>query len=86
MNALWQWGAFLVDGAQVLLSESMIFAVRCYKFFLSPWLGQQCRFQPTCSTYFILAVRKYGPVSGAVRGIWRILRCNPFCRSGFDPP
>ena len=86
MNALWHWGIFLVDGVQVLLSESMIFAVRCYQFFLSPWLGQQCRFQPTCSAYFILAVRKYGPIGGAARGIWRILRCNPFCRGGFDPP
>ncbi|WP_233207139.1 MULTISPECIES: membrane protein insertion efficiency factor YidD [Pirellulaceae] len=64
----------------------MIFLVRCYQYTLSPIVGQQCRFQPTCSNYFIQAVRKYGPISGAVRGIWRILRCNPFCRSGFDPP
>ncbi|MHC2066601.1 membrane protein insertion efficiency factor YidD [Bremerella sp. T1] len=77
---------FLWDAGQALLAETMIFAVRCYQYTLSPWIGQACRFQPTCSHYFIGAVRKYGPVSGAIRGAWRILRCNPFCRSGFDPP
>lgn len=77
---------FLYAGWQALLSEVMIFAVRCYQYTLSPWIGQSCRFQPTCSNYFIGAVRKYGPISGALRGAWRILRCNPFCKSGFDPP
>ncbi|MBA2116648.1 membrane protein insertion efficiency factor YidD [Bremerella alba] len=77
---------FLYDASQALLAELMIFAVRCYQYTLSPWVGQACRFQPTCSNYFIGAVRKHGPVSGALRGGWRILRCNPFCKSGFDPP
>ncbi|QDU75326.1 Putative membrane protein insertion efficiency factor [Bremerella volcania] len=77
---------FLYEGWQALLSEVMIFAVRCYQYTLSPWIGQSCRFQPTCSNYFIGAVRKYGPISGALRGAWRILRCNPLCKSGFDPP
>ncbi|MEW4566045.1 membrane protein insertion efficiency factor YidD [Bremerella sp. JC770] len=77
---------FLYQGWQALLSELMIFAVRCYQYMLSPWIGQSCRFQPTCSHYFIGAVRKYGPISGALRGAYRILRCNPFCKSGFDPP
>ncbi|PQO45238.1 membrane protein insertion efficiency factor YidD [Blastopirellula marina] len=77
---------FLVAACRALLAETMIFLVRCYQYTLSPIVGQQCRFQPTCSNYFIGAVRKYGPISGAVRGAWRILRCNPFCRSGFDPP
>lgn len=77
---------FLFAACRALLAETMIFLVRCYQVTLSPIVGQQCRFQPTCSNYFIGAVRKYGPLSGAVRGAWRILRCNPFCRSGFDPP
>lgn len=77
---------FLYQGWQALLSEVMIFAVRCYQYTLSPWIGQSCRFQPTCSNYFIGAVRKYGPIWGALRGAYRILRCNPFCKSGFDPP
>ncbi len=77
---------FLIAAGRALLAESMIFLVRWYQYTLSPIVGQQCRFQPTCSNYFIQAVRKYGPISGAIRGAWRILRCNPFCRSGFDPP
>ena len=77
---------FLFAAGRALLAEVMIFLVRCYQYTLSPWVGQQCRFQPSCSNYFILAVRKYGPVSGAIRGAYRIIRCNPFCESGFDPP
>jgi len=64
----------------------VIALVRCYQFTLSPFIGQQCRFHPTCSQYFILAVEKYGVISGSCRGLWRILRCHPFHRGGFDPP
>ena len=60
--------------------------VRGYQWLLSPWLGPQCRFTPTCSEYFILAVRKHGPLSGAWRGIRRIARCHPFHPGGHDPP
>ena len=64
----------------------LIRLVRIYQIFLSPFLGRNCRFTPTCSVYFIQAVQKYGPVSGTVRGIWRICRCNPFNPGGEDPP
>lgn len=64
----------------------LILLARGYQVTLSPWLGTQCRFEPTCSEYFIQAVRKYGAVSGVLRGIWRICRCQPFCRGGDDPP
>lgn len=60
--------------------------VRVYQWTLSPIIGRQCRFEPTCSNYYIQAVTKYGLVSGSIRGAWRILRCNPFCRGGHDPP
>ena len=75
-------GRVLTDG----MTGLMIAAVRLYQVFLSPLLGRNCRFTPTCSHYFIQAVRKYGPLSGAVRGVWRNCRCNPFCRGGEDPP
>ncbi|MBM4005583.1 MAG: membrane protein insertion efficiency factor YidD [Planctomycetes bacterium] len=64
----------------------MIFLVRGYQIFLSPIFGRQCRFNPTCSNYFIQAVRKFGPWKGATKGAWRICRCNPFCPGGHDPP
>ncbi len=45
-----------------------------------------CKYYPTCSEYAILAIQKYGPVKGGVKGIWRILRCNPLSRGGVDEP
>jgi uncharacterized protein len=64
----------------------LIGCVRLYQIFLSPIFGRQCRFQPTCSHYYIGAVQKYGPLRGSLMGAWRICRCNPFCRGGYDPP
>lgn len=64
----------------------LIGLVRLYQIFLSPLLGQNCRFQPSCSSYFIQAVQKYGAISGSFRGICRILRCHPFHPGGYDPP
>jgi uncharacterized protein len=60
--------------------------VRIYQLLLSPIFGGRCRFYPSCSEYFILAVRKYGAISGSFRGAWRILRCHPFNAGGYDPP
>jgi putative membrane protein insertion efficiency factor len=65
---------------------AIIACVRVYQWTLSPIFGRQCRFQPTCSNYMIQAVEKYGAFRGALKGIWRIVRCNPFCRGGYDPP
>ena len=64
----------------------LIGLVRIYQWTLSPIIGRQCRFQPTCSHYFIGAVEKYGAIRGSLKGVWRICRCNPFCRGGDDPP
>jgi putative membrane protein insertion efficiency factor len=64
----------------------LIVMVRVYQWTLSPIFGRQCRFQPSCSAYFIGAVKKYGAIRGAWRGIWRICRCNPWNPGGFDPP
>ena len=60
--------------------------VRLYQVALSPLLGGHCRFEPSCSHYFIQAVEKYGPWRGTVKGIARIFRCHPFHRGGYDPP
>lgn len=68
------------------IAAVLIGCVRLYQLFLSPIFGRQCRFQPTCSHYYIGAVQKYGPVRGSLKGLWRICRCNPFCQGGFDPP
>jgi putative membrane protein insertion efficiency factor len=69
-----------------LPARSLILLVRLYQLTLSPIFGRQCRFQPTCSHYMIGAIEKHGAVRGCLKGIWRILRCNPFCQGGYDPP
>jgi uncharacterized protein len=64
----------------------LIGAARVYQWTLSPIIGRQCRFEPTCSNYFIQSVEKYGAIRGAWRGIRRIARCHPFHPGGYDPP
>ncbi len=69
-----------------LPSLMLIALVRVYQLTLSPIIGQQCRFQPTCSHYMIGAVRKYGAIRGAWKGTLRICRCHPWHPGGYDPP
>jgi putative membrane protein insertion efficiency factor len=76
----------LVAAVRSVLAAVLIGFVRGYQMVLRPVLPAVCRFEPSCSEYFILAVRKYGPLRGACKGAWRICRCNPFCRGGYDPP
>lgn len=64
----------------------LIGLVRLYQWLISPALGRRCRFEPSCSVYFIESVRKYGAIRGALRGIWRICRCHPWNPGGYDPP
>lgn len=56
-----------------------------YRRFISPCLPRSCRFEPSCSQYTLEAIFEWGIVCGTVLGAWRILRCNPFSRGGYDP-
>jgi uncharacterized protein len=78
---MWLWRTIIGLPAVVIIAF-----VRLYQLTLSPIFGRHCRFRPTCSNYMIGAVEKYGAVRGTAKGIWRILRCNPFCTGGYDPP
>ena len=86
LSALFHAASQLVHGVGWLMAQAMIGMVRLYQIFLSPLLGRNCRYTPTCSQYFILAVQKYGPLRGAFKGICRILRCHPFHEGGEDWP
>lgn len=68
-----------------ILSWPLIALVRFYQICLSPLKPPCCRFTPTCSQYAIEALRKHGPIKGLLLAIWRILRCNPWGGSGYDP-
>lgn len=56
-----------------------------YQKAVSPYFPPSCRFDPTCSNYFIIALKKHGFIKGSYLGIKRILRCHPFCHGGYDP-
>ncbi len=62
-----------------------IIIIKFYQKLLSPLLPRTCRFYPSCSTYCLLSIEKYGFVKGGFRGVLRILRCNPFHPGGYDP-
>lgn len=63
----------------------LILPIRFYQKFISPLKPPTCRFTPTCSQYAIEAIRKHGPFKGLYLAVWRILRCNPWGGSGYDP-
>ena len=63
----------------------MVLVIRVYQRAISPYLPRACRFEPSCSQYFIEALEKRGVFMGTLLGTWRILRCNPFGRYGYDP-
>jgi len=68
-----------------LLGWLLILPIRFYQRFISPLFPPVCRFTPTCSTYAIQAIRKHGPFKGTWLAIKRIVRCNPWGGSGYDP-
>jgi putative membrane protein insertion efficiency factor len=67
------------------MKHLMIWLVRLYRKFISPLKPPCCRFTPTCSAYAIEAFQKRGFFAGLILTTWRILRCNPFAKGGYDP-
>ena len=59
--------------------------IRFYQLAISPWLPATCRFSPTCSEYGKQAIKRHGAIKGGFLTIYRILRCQPFCKGGYDP-
>ncbi|MGE5399495.1 MAG: membrane protein insertion efficiency factor YidD [Ignavibacteriales bacterium] len=62
-----------------------VFIIRLYQKLISPLFPPSCRFYPSCSEYSRQAFLKYGVFKGGIKSIWRILRCNPFNKGGYDP-
>lgn len=59
--------------------------IKLYKKHISPYIIRSCRFYPSCSEYAAEAIDRFGICRGGVKAIWRLLRCNPFSRGGYDP-
>ncbi|MBK7523573.1 MAG: membrane protein insertion efficiency factor YidD [Saprospiraceae bacterium] len=68
-----------------IINKIFIFPVKLYQWILSPLLGKNCRFEPTCSHYMIQAIDEWGPVKGIWLGIKRIGKCHPWGPHGHDP-
>ncbi|KIR02506.1 Protein YidD [Lachnospiraceae bacterium TWA4] len=68
------------------MKKSLIFCIKMYQKYLSPLKGAPCcKYYPTCSRYAIEAIEKHGWFKGSILAIFRILRCNPFAKGGYDP-
>ena len=67
------------------MRKIFIFLIKFYQKAISPFLGRRCRFYPTCSEYTKQAVEKYGALKGLYLGLFRILKCHPFHKGGYDP-
>ncbi|TCK09567.1 membrane protein insertion efficiency factor YidD [Marinobacterium mangrovicola] len=68
-----------------LIIRLLTLLIRGYQYLISPFLGSNCRFYPTCSSYAIEAIRSHGPLYGSWLALKRILRCHPLSEGGIDP-
>jgi putative membrane protein insertion efficiency factor len=75
----------MVDTLPALPTRLLMGLVRGYRFFLKPWLGNACRFEPTCSAYALQALGRHGAATGSYLTVHRLLRCHPWCEGGCDP-
>ena len=67
------------------MKKIMIFFIKMYQKYISPLKSTKCPYYPSCSQYGLEAVEKYGALKGGLLAIWRIIRCNPFSKGGYDP-
>lgn len=70
---------------KTILTKIWLLPVRFYKKYISPAIGSNCIYEPSCSTYFAQCVEKFGIIKGTILGIDRLLRCNRFFLGGIDP-
>jgi putative membrane protein insertion efficiency factor len=75
----------LVRALLELPRRVLVALVLAYRFALKPWLGNACRFEPTCSAYALDALRRHGALAGSALSAGRVLRCHPWCQGGHDP-
>lgn len=67
------------------MKRVLIYLIKIYRKYISPLKRPHCRFYPTCSEYALEALEKYGSIKGGIMSINRLIRCNPFCKGGYDP-
>ena len=78
MDKLWRF-------LKAAFAEVLILPIRGYQRFISPLFPPHCRFTPTCSAYAVTALRRFGIFRGTLLTLWRLMRCQPFGKAGYDP-
>lgn len=68
-----------------MMKKILLFLIKIYRLYISPLKSTKCPYFPTCSQYGIEAIEKHGAFKGVLLTVWRILRCNPFSKGGYDP-
>ena len=68
-----------------MIEKSMVFLIKAYQYLLSPLLGSNCRFYPSCSEYTVQALEQHGCARGGLLAVLRICKCHPFHSGGVDP-
>ena len=76
----------MIKKSKIMISRAFQKIIRTYQKIFSPFLGKNCRFEPSCSEYVVLTIEKHGVAKGLIKGVGRILRCSRLSRGGVDVP
>lgn len=74
-----------MEKLEIDMKKLFIFIIKFYRKYISPMKSTKCPYIPSCSEYGMEAIEKYGALKGGALALWRIIRCNPFSKGGYDP-
>ena len=74
-----------MEKLEIDMKKFFIFIIKFYRKYISPMKSTKCPYIPSCSEYGMEAIEKYGALKGGTLALWRIIRCNPFSKGGYDP-
>ena len=74
-----------MEKLEIDMKKLFIFIIKFYRKYISPMKSTKCPYIPSCSEYGMEAIEKYGALKGGTLALWRIIRCNPFSKGGYDP-
>ena len=74
-----------MEKLEIDMKKLFLFIIKFYRKFISPMKSTKCPYYPSCSEYGMEAIEKYGALKGGALALWRIIRCNPFSKGGYDP-
>ena len=74
-----------MEKLEIDMKKLFLFIIKFYRKYISPMRSTKCPYIPSCSEYGMEAIEKYGALKGGALALWRIIRCNPFSKGGYDP-